>query len=165
MLAWLSWDSLCRPGWLWIQTDPSVCLLRAGITGLCPFFLWTSFEYRLWLVFQRWNCTDLPSLLPHRLLRSLFSLTGYWEVLPSQWWVFWCQGCLLPDSCARRRAAELFSCRDVKVSPSSEVFSVWAYSQCCMTTTVPNTETIYTVAIQMHIEQCLNQINYVYHCT
>jgi hypothetical protein len=32
---WLSWNSLCRPGWPWTQKSTCLCLLRAGIKGVC----------------------------------------------------------------------------------------------------------------------------------
>ena len=32
---WLSWNSLCRPGWPQIQQSTCLCLPSAGIKGLC----------------------------------------------------------------------------------------------------------------------------------
>jgi hypothetical protein len=37
--SWLSWKSLCRPGWLRTQKSACLCLLSAGIKGVyhhCP---------------------------------------------------------------------------------------------------------------------------------
>jgi hypothetical protein len=31
---WLSWNSLCRPGWPWTQKSACLCLLSAGIEGV-----------------------------------------------------------------------------------------------------------------------------------
>jgi hypothetical protein len=32
---WLSWNSLCRPGWLQTQKSICLCLPSAGIKGMC----------------------------------------------------------------------------------------------------------------------------------
>jgi hypothetical protein len=32
---WLSWNSLCRPGWPRTQKSTCLCLLSAGIKGVC----------------------------------------------------------------------------------------------------------------------------------
>ena len=37
-VAWLAWNSLCRPGWP--HTQRSTCLPSAGINCLCTLFLW-----------------------------------------------------------------------------------------------------------------------------
>jgi hypothetical protein len=31
---WLSWNSLCRPGWPWTQKSACLCLRSAGIKGV-----------------------------------------------------------------------------------------------------------------------------------
>jgi hypothetical protein len=42
---WLSWNSLCRPGWPRTQKSACLCLPSAGIKGVCH-------HARLFLVFQ-----------------------------------------------------------------------------------------------------------------
>jgi hypothetical protein len=39
VFPWLSWNSLCRPGWPWTQKSACLCLPSAGIKGVhhhCP---------------------------------------------------------------------------------------------------------------------------------
>ena len=40
VLPWLSWNSLCRPGWSWIQKTASLCLPNARIKGVGPATAW-----------------------------------------------------------------------------------------------------------------------------
>jgi hypothetical protein len=56
---WLSWNSLCRPGWPRTQKSACPCLPIAGIKGLChhclpaPVPIWSILHevshYALWL--------------------------------------------------------------------------------------------------------------------
>lgn len=45
-----------------------------------------------------------------------FFFAGHWQVLPSQWWLFWCQGRLFLITYIWRRTAELFPCWNFEVS-------------------------------------------------
>jgi hypothetical protein len=45
---WLSWNSLCRPGWPWTQKSTCLCLPSAGIKDLChhsPPLFFCFFDY------------------------------------------------------------------------------------------------------------------------
>jgi hypothetical protein len=69
VLPWLSWNSLCRPGWPWTQKSTCLCLPSAGIKGMrhhclaaSPHFMPSLKPFRSDLPRRMWT---LPSKLPH----------------------------------------------------------------------------------------------------
>jgi hypothetical protein len=56
LFFWLSWNSLCRPGWPRTQKSPCLCLLSAGIKGVrhhallsSPLCFYPVLSYASWL--------------------------------------------------------------------------------------------------------------------
>jgi hypothetical protein len=56
--SWLSWNSLCRPGWPWTQKSACLCLPSAGIKGL-HHHAWLTVFLFLRKHFKLFNC-NLP---------------------------------------------------------------------------------------------------------
>jgi hypothetical protein len=51
-VAWLSWNSLCRPGWPRTQKSACLCLPSAGIKGVChhaQLFFFLRFIYFMYM--------------------------------------------------------------------------------------------------------------------
>jgi hypothetical protein len=90
-IAWLSWNSLCRPGWPQSQKSACVCLPSAGIKGVghqCQ---------AKFIVFKRWvllHCVNVPHFMYPFLCTPLCKCTTFYVSIPllRDIWVLSCFG-------------------------------------------------------------------------
>jgi len=88
---WLSWNSLCRPGWPWTQKSTCLCIQSAGVKGVChhrpaghdfnsgylPFFLWELRVSPFILNIRITLSKAVTNIISHCLSSTMFS---YWTV-------------------------------------------------------------------------------------